>query len=138
MKKPQAERTNADNLETRFDGGKEVLDYFDVEKAQTALPKKSGLLSSIIENPQAITTVHEKAGRYGASSNPRTQTSSSTKRHAVPGSSATRTVMKNAKTGGYAKRKETKGSPQKGEFMDVKSDGKPFKGVANEPDKRRK
>ncbi len=30
------------------------------------------------------------------------------------------------------------GSPKKGEFMDVKEGGKPFKGVAKEPDKRRK
>lgn len=27
---------------------------------------------------------------------------------------------------------------KKGEFMDVKSDGKKFKGIAKEPDKRRK
>ncbi len=46
--------------------------------------------------------------------------------------------MKNPKTCDYTKRNETPGSPQKGEFMDVKSDGKPFKGVAKEPDKRRK
>ena len=42
------------------------------------------------------------------------------------------------KSGDYTKRDETPGSPKKGQFMDVKSDGKPFKSVAKEPDKRRK
>lgn len=54
------------------------------------------------------------------------------------GSVTGRTQSKNPVTGDYTKRNETKGSPHKGEFMDVKSDGKPFKGVAKEPDKRRK
>lgn len=49
-----------------------------------------------------------------------------------------RTQSKNPKTGDYTKRNETPGSKKKGEFMDVKSDGKKFKGVAKEPDKRRK
>ncbi len=49
-----------------------------------------------------------------------------------------RTQGENPKTKDYTKRNETTGSPQKGEFMDVKSGGKPFKGVAKEPDKRRK
>ena len=48
-----------------------------------------------------------------------------------------RTQVKNTKTGDYAKRNETPGSPKKGEFMDNKEGGKPFKGVAKEPDKRR-
>ena len=54
------------------------------------------------------------------------------------GSVTGRTQSKNPKTGDYTKRNETPGSPKKGEFMDVKKDGKPFKGVAKEPDKRRK
>ncbi|MGI8437983.1 MAG: hypothetical protein ACR2NX_13955 [Chthoniobacterales bacterium] len=33
---------------------------------------------------------------------------------------------------------ETASSKKKGEFMAVKSDGEKFKGVAKEPDKRRK
>ncbi len=37
----------------------------------------------------------------------------------------------------WTKRNETPGSKKKGEFIDVKSDGKPFKGIAKEPDKRR-
>jgi len=49
-----------------------------------------------------------------------------------------RTQVKNPMTGDYTKRNETPGDPHRGEFMDVKSDGKPFKGVAKEPDKRRK
>ena len=49
-----------------------------------------------------------------------------------------RTQSGNPKTGDYAKRNETAGTKKKGEFMDVKSDGKKFKGVAKEPDKRRK
>lgn len=49
-----------------------------------------------------------------------------------------RTQSENPVTGDWTKRNETPGSKHKGEFMDVKSDGKPFKGVAKEPDKRRK
>ena len=40
--------------------------------------------------------------------------------------------------GGGTKRKESPGSKKKGEFMDVKSNGEKFKGVAKEPDKRRR
>ena len=47
-----------------------------------------------------------------------------------------RTQVKNPKTGDYVKRNDSDG-PHKGEFMDVKQDGKPFKGVAKEPDGRR-
>lgn len=48
-----------------------------------------------------------------------------------------RTQVKNPKTGDFVKRDETKGSPTKGQFMGVKEDGKKFKGVAEETDKRR-
>ena len=48
-----------------------------------------------------------------------------------------RTQVKNPVTGDYTKRNEDPKSPQDGEFMAVKKDGKPFKGVAKEPDKRR-
>ncbi|MEP6809285.1 MAG: hypothetical protein ABI992_03510 [Chthoniobacterales bacterium] len=54
------------------------------------------------------------------------------------GSITARTQSKNPRTGDYTKRNETPGGPQKGEFMDVKRDGKPLKGVAKEPDGRRK
>jgi hypothetical protein len=49
-----------------------------------------------------------------------------------------RTQTENPLTGGFTKRNEESGSSHKGEFMDVKEDGKPFKGVAQEPDQRRK
>jgi hypothetical protein len=49
-----------------------------------------------------------------------------------------RTQTKNPVTNDWTKRNGTKGSKHKGEFMDVKGGGKPFKGVAKEPDRRRK
>ena len=54
------------------------------------------------------------------------------------GSVTNRTQGKNPKTQDWTKRNETPGSKKKGEYMDVKSGGKKFKGVAKEPDKRRK
>jgi hypothetical protein len=42
-----------------------------------------------------------------------------------------RTQAQNPQTGDWVKRDR-----EDGEFMDVKEDGKPFKGVAKEPDKR--
>jgi hypothetical protein len=59
------------------------------------------------------------------------------KAHRV-GSVKGRTQSKNPVTQDWTKRNKTPGSKEKGEFMDVKSDGKKFKGVAKEPDKRRK
>lgn len=53
------------------------------------------------------------------------------------GSVRGRTQTKNPKTSDFVKRNETEGSKRKGEFMDVKEDGKKFKGVAREPDNRR-
>jgi len=49
-----------------------------------------------------------------------------------------RTQVENPKTGDWTKRNEDKDDSHAGEFMDVKKDKKPFKGVAKEPDKRRK
>ena len=54
------------------------------------------------------------------------------------GSVSDRTQSKNPVTGDWTKRNETAGSTDRGKFMDVKSDGEKFKGVAKEPDKRRK
>jgi len=48
------------------------------------------------------------------------------------GSMDNRSQTYNPKTQQYVKRDETTGR-----FMDVKQDGKPFKGVAKEPDARR-
>jgi hypothetical protein len=42
-----------------------------------------------------------------------------------------RTQVQNPQTGDWTKRNR-----EDGEFMDVKADGEPFKGVAKEPDKR--
>ncbi|MDQ6684647.1 MAG: hypothetical protein M3Z16_05920 [Pseudomonadota bacterium] len=53
------------------------------------------------------------------------------------GSVSGRTQTKNPVTGEYVKRNEGEG-PGKGQFMDVKEDGSKFKGVAVEPDGRRK
>ena len=49
-----------------------------------------------------------------------------------------RTQTRNPKTDDFVKRNRDHGSPHEGEFMDVKEDHKKFKGVAKEPDKRRK
>ncbi len=49
-----------------------------------------------------------------------------------------RTQVKNPVTGDYVKRDEDGAGTGKGKFMDAKKDGKPFKGVAVEPDGRRK
>ena len=52
------------------------------------------------------------------------------------GSVDERTQVKNDATGKWTKRNRSDGADA-GEFMDVKSDGTPFKGVAKEPDGRR-
>lgn len=49
-----------------------------------------------------------------------------------------RSQTKNPKTDEFVKRNRDHQSPDDGEFMDVKEDKKKFKGVAKEPDKRRK
>lgn len=54
------------------------------------------------------------------------------------GSVTGRSQVKNPQTGDYVKRDESGDGPGKGKFMDVKKDGTPFKGVAIEPDGRRK
>jgi len=54
------------------------------------------------------------------------------------GSVDNRTQVENPKTGDWAKRNEDPNSEHRGEFMNNKDDGKPFKGVVKEPDKRRK
>jgi hypothetical protein len=49
-----------------------------------------------------------------------------------------RTEFQNPRTGQYVKRNRDPDSEHNGEFMNVKEDGTQHKGVANEPDKRRK
>ena len=53
------------------------------------------------------------------------------------GSVDDRTQVKNPATDKWTKRDRSDGADA-GEFMDVKSDGTPFKGVAKEPDGRRR
>jgi hypothetical protein len=53
------------------------------------------------------------------------------------GSVDDRTQVENPKTGQYVKRNRDADSGDAGKFMDVKKDGTKFKGVAQEPDKRR-
>ena len=52
------------------------------------------------------------------------------------GSVDDRTQVKNPVTGKWTKRNREDGSDEAGQFMDVKDDGAPFKGVAKEPDGR--
>ena len=54
------------------------------------------------------------------------------------GSVKGRSQVNNPRTNEWVERDEGKGSETKGQFKNVKEDGKPFKGVAKEPDKRRK
>ena len=54
------------------------------------------------------------------------------------GSVDNRTQVENPKTDQYVKRNQDADSSHNGEFMDVKQDGDKFKGVAEEPDDRRK
>jgi hypothetical protein len=49
-----------------------------------------------------------------------------------------RSEVKNPKTGDWVKRNRDTKSNDNGEFMNGKEDGTQHKGVANEPDKRRK
>jgi hypothetical protein len=53
------------------------------------------------------------------------------------GSVNDRTQTKNPVTEQWAERNEENESSKKGQFTNVKEDGRPFKGVAKEPDKRR-
>ena len=63
-----------------------------------------------------------------------TNTGDGTRKGAVSG----RTQVLNPTTGDFVKRDEDGNGPGKGKFMDVKQDGAKFKGVATEPDGRRK
>jgi hypothetical protein len=125
MKRSKAEPTSAENLEAKFDRGEEVIDYFETQKAKTILPQKRAPAQYLVELPAGKQTVaHEDSGAYGRGGSGK-------------GAATGRTQAKNPKTGDYAQR-ETPGSKKKGEFIDNKKGGKPFKGVAKEPDKRRK
>jgi hypothetical protein len=109
-------------LEEKFDGGEEVLDYFETQKAKAIFPRNRAPAEYLIELP---------AGKQPAVGEPSAS-------YAGMGAATARTSGKNPKRADYTKYDETSGSKKKGEFMDVKSGGKPFKGVAKEPDKRRR
>ena len=49
-----------------------------------------------------------------------------------------RTQIENPRTSQWVERDEERGSSSRGEFTNVKEDGRPFKGVAKEPDNRRR
>lgn len=123
MEKTHAEpTTTARNLEAQFDRGQEVLDYFDKQKAKVIRPRNRAGKSCVVELPaKKPVVVSEHAGSYGRK-----------------GSVKGRTQSENPVTKDWTNGNETPGRKHKGEFMDVKSDGKKFKGVAKEPDKRRK
>ena len=53
------------------------------------------------------------------------------------GSVDDRSQVQNPTTGRWTKRNREDGSAEAGQFMDVKSDGTPFKGVPKEKDGRR-
>jgi len=70
MKKSQAEPTTAKNLEDKFDGGEEVLDYFEVTKARVINPRSKGSVMKTKfaypakRNSKRPATVREKSARY--------------------------------------------------------------------------
>ena len=70
MKKSQAEPTTAKNLEDKFDGGEEVLDYFEVTKARVINPRSKGSVMKTKfaypakRNSKRATVVREKSARY--------------------------------------------------------------------------
>ena len=49
-----------------------------------------------------------------------------------------RTQIENPKTKKWIKRNREEESGKAGQFMEVRKDGEPFKGVAKEPDERRR
>jgi hypothetical protein len=64
------DKTTAENLEEKFDRGEDVLDYFDVRKAQLINPKTkqsttaAKSLYPAKRNATARAVVREKAARY--------------------------------------------------------------------------
>ncbi len=70
MKKSQAELTTAKNLEEKFDGGEEVLDYFEVTKARVINPRSKGSVvkakfaDPVKRNSDRRAAVREKSARY--------------------------------------------------------------------------
>jgi hypothetical protein len=72
MKKSQVRPTTAQNLERKFDGGDDVLDYFDVRRARVIEPQssvsvvkvKSSGAYSVNPNSGQRAVVREKSASY--------------------------------------------------------------------------
>jgi hypothetical protein len=71
MKKSQAEPTTAKNLEEKFDGGEDVLDYFDARKARLIEPQSKKLAGKSKftypakrNSTRRAAVVREKSARY--------------------------------------------------------------------------
>ncbi len=125
MKKLLPEATDSKNLEEKFDQGEEVLDYFEARRAQVIPPPKSR------ENPRKRESEKTAVVREDVTAWSEHGQKSSV--GSVKGRA--QTEPKNRR---LDQARRNPGSPKKGQFMDVKSDGKKFKGVAKEPDKRRR
>jgi hypothetical protein len=147
-----AGKTSAGSLEAKFDRGEDVIDYFETQQAKAIRPRKSASAQYLVElSVEKQTVVSEPSGSYAGGVSRK-------------GAATARTQSKNPKTGDYTKRREPmegrapsrpafvlvnpgrdrarpstdqENPPKKGEFTDVKKDGKSFKGVAQEPGKRR-
>ena len=69
MRRSQDNRTTAENLEEKFHRGEDVLDYFDVSKAQVVRPESESKVNSkfaqlVKRNSIRRAVVREKSGRY--------------------------------------------------------------------------
>jgi hypothetical protein len=67
MKKSQTEPTTAKNLEEKFEGGEDVLDYFDVPKARIISPESDAASTgapAYSEKHVSGTVVRENSARY--------------------------------------------------------------------------
>ena len=70
MRKSQDKQTTGENLEDKFDGGEEVLDYFEVTKARVINPRSKGSVMKTKfaypakRNSKRAAVVREKSARY--------------------------------------------------------------------------
>lgn len=64
MKKSQAEPTTRENLEGKFQRGEEVMDYFNVQKANVIKPSKRAGSCSVRRESAPTIAVKEDSARY--------------------------------------------------------------------------
>ena len=69
MPRSQDKSTTAENLEEKFDGDEDVLDYFEVRKARVVDPQsksnaKEKLAYPVKRSPDRRAVVREKSARY--------------------------------------------------------------------------